>query len=128
MSSLPKRYVQQLVNLPSYQNCTEKSNSPYIEREKNQIIDLTIGSHCATVGATESEIQCNVIRDFRSARERWWFIVASKCNSVQASTNRSANTMITCHREIKHHTIIVLLKHKHHSFYTTPTHSSDVVL
>ena len=68
------------------QNCYQRE--AVLRPENNQIIYLTLRhfwSGCMinhTADGTEI-YTCRANRTFRSARERWWYMAASHCGSVQ---------------------------------------------
>ncbi|XP_014256440.1 transmembrane protein 145-like [Cimex lectularius] len=66
-------------------NKTCEQKEAVLDRKLNQIIPLTqsdLGSGCRERKTNTSiVVQCNQARTFRSARERWWFLAVSNCNS-----------------------------------------------
>ncbi|KAL1139755.1 hypothetical protein AAG570_006732, partial [Ranatra chinensis] len=68
-------------------NKTCDQREAVLNRRLNQIVSLTVsdvGSGCTEAVSNKSTlIQCHQARRFRSARERWWFLAISNCNSTK---------------------------------------------
>ena len=69
-------------------NCREKES--VLQVENNQFINLTTAmviSGCTrrTLNRTgaAARISCKGTRNFNTARERWWFVAVSNCNSTK---------------------------------------------
>ena len=69
------------------QNCTQKESPPHIKPENNQkiILDTSAfwsGCNEVTNNVTKlKSLKCVAGRSFRSSRERWWYIAASRCKA-----------------------------------------------
>ena len=69
------------------QNCTQRESPPHIKPENNQKIVLDTSafwSGCSEVKSNVTNlasIHCVAGRSFRSSRERWWYIAASRCKA-----------------------------------------------
>lgn len=63
----------------SDKTCFEKQQPPYIVPENGQVFVLMEGSYCVFPGGDNKTLSCSATRSFRSARERWWFLVVSRC-------------------------------------------------
>ena len=68
-------------------NCREKES--VLQVENNQFINLTsevVYSGCQrhyVARDNTSFFRCRGSRNFKTARERWWFIAVSNCNSAK---------------------------------------------
>ncbi len=56
--------------------------------ENNQFINLTTTlehSGCKKTNKTtgKAQLHCKGIRNFNTARDRWWFVAVSNCNSTK---------------------------------------------
>jgi hypothetical protein len=70
------------------QSCEEKES--VLQVENNQFINLTsemVVSGCKRVtyniSGASAMISCKGTRNFNTARERWWFVAISNCNSTK---------------------------------------------
>lgn len=61
---------------PSDKSCFEKQSPPYIVVSNGQVYTLREGSYCTRIG---NFLNCSSYARFRSSRERWWFVVVSRC-------------------------------------------------
>ena len=58
----------------------------------NQIIylDLPYGGCNQVKVDGEDWVSCSGVREFRSARERWWFIAVSRCSPTKGPVSKGA--------------------------------------
>ncbi|XP_032820594.2 transmembrane protein 145 isoform X1 [Petromyzon marinus] len=59
------------------QSCQQKEQ--VLRPENNQVINLTTEYTWSGCEVVEGMLECRGSRSFRSVRERWWYIVLSKC-------------------------------------------------
>lgn len=70
-----------ILNLIFQQNCDEKYK--VFGPNSSQIIKLTSDTiNCTKISINEVEyLQCICIAEFKTSRERWWFLAAANCKS-----------------------------------------------
>ena len=74
--------------LHSVQNCRQKE--AVLHPENNQIIYLTEREGWTGCGApVDGMVHCETAQSFESARERWWFVAVSRCETIQVQIQQT---------------------------------------